>query len=270
MPGSATPTSGTRPRPPQRPAARSSRRAEPGAYFAGPRLGRDKDSTPRTSRSSSAPGEGALQRLPRGLAHFSEPQATPESSPNRPGSRHPSLRFPPRDTPCRAGIRSRGELLTPRGGHTPLSLTPSGAHTPAGPAPIPHRTNMSGSVTGHPPPRSTPAARAASAPGSDAAGRSPERERRAAPAREGAAPPGTHRQLGRRGVEVRDGQRETQYGRAPQLLPAASSSRLREDAATSRQRQLRWRPRQHHIPLPLASSTPSPFPTAMATRRQGD
>ncbi|XP_069925620.1 uncharacterized protein [Oryctolagus cuniculus] len=61
---------------------------------------------------------------------------------------------------------------------------------------------MSGSVTGHPPPRSTPAARAASAPGSDAAGRSPERERRAAPAREGAAPPGTHRQLGRRGVEA--------------------------------------------------------------------
>lgn len=123
---------------------------------------------------------------------------------------------------------------------------------------------MSGRVTGQPPPRPTPPARAASAPGrGDAAGRSPERERRAAPAGEGSAPFGTHRQLGRRGGVARDRQEwggETQYGRAPQLLPAASSSRLREDAATSRQRQLRWRPRQHHIPLPLASSTPSPSP----------
>ncbi|XP_036080941.1 uncharacterized protein LOC118605502 [Rousettus aegyptiacus] len=49
-----------------------------------------------------------------------------------------------------------------------------------------------------------------------------------------------------------------------QLLPAASSSRLWEEAATSRQRQLRWRPRQHHIPLLLASSLtlrpPPPLP----------
>lgn len=61
---------------------------------------------------------------------------------------------------------------------------------------------MSGRVTGQPPPG--PAARAASAPGSVAAGRGGERGRRAELAREDAAPTETHRQLGRHSGEARD------------------------------------------------------------------
>lgn len=124
---------------------------------------------------------------------------------------------------------------------------------------------MSGRVTGQPPPRPTPGAGRTRCLRARELCRGPGRGARTP----GSARPGgrysagTHRLLCSRSGEARNGQGKTQYGRAPQLLPAASSSRLREDAAKSRQRQLRWRPRQHHIPLPFASSPslhPPPLP----------
>ncbi|XP_036191429.1 ESX-1 secretion-associated protein EspI-like [Myotis myotis] len=297
VPGSATPTSGTRTRPPQSPGTQPpevhSWRRLPGRYLAG--LSRSPPGAGRGLRAphvwlQDEPGEGALQRLRGELgaatsshSGFSpvEPQASSGSPPAFPERRHPSPQFPPRDTRSRAANTFQGKLRTPPGAALPSVRRPRGAHAPpkrrSGEIPEPEPNPQDENVRArHGTAASGPHARrwphALLVPGSCAATPGGERGRRAAPDGEGAVPPGTHRQLGRRGGEARDGKGKTQYGRAPQLLPAVSSSRLREDAATSRQQQLRCRPRQYHIPPSrwLPPSPPALPPAAMATWRQGD
>lgn len=185
MPGSATPTSGPAPVPPHRPAAprlevhSRQRSAPPRALLGGAqpgRLGPDQDSTPGTSRSTSRRGRECCTHT-RG--------AWGTSSNSRFALSRALSVLGATSEPCRragtrsgAVITSHEKLLTPHGATLPLVRHPPGSHTVpkprAGetsvPAPIPHRTKMSVRVTGQPPPRPTPAARAASAPGSCAAG----------------------------------------------------------------------------------------------------
>lgn len=80
--------------------------------------------------------------------------------------RHPSPRFSPRDTRSRGVINSQEKLRTLYGAALASVRHSRGAHTrpkprigqtPA-PAPIPHRTKMSGRVTGQLPPGPTPEA----------------------------------------------------------------------------------------------------------------
>ncbi|XP_047378093.1 translation initiation factor IF-2-like [Sciurus carolinensis] len=270
VPRFSTPTSGTRARPPNAPQPEVRARPPPRALLRVAQPvppGSGEDSTPGTSRSTWSRGT-ALQRLPKGLGYFPNSRTPPRTSPSRPrsyrpagGSRHPCRGFR-RATLPRGDHYLSGKTPNSSRGHAPLSPTPAGATCdPSRALGTPPRQRQFFTGQKCPgasrdsrlrAPRPAPAARAASAP------------------RSRTARPGTHRQLGRRSGEARGGPGKTQYGRAPQLLPVASSSRLREDAATSRQRQLRWRPRQHHIPLRLASSPSSPRPAAMATRRLGD
>lgn len=88
-------------------------------------------------------------------------------------------------------------------------------------------------------PRPAPAARAASAPHG----------------------PGTHRQLGRREGEAKAGPGRARHNMAEHRSCSRGSQQPPPGhPAASRQRQLRWRPRQHHIPLPPAGFLPSSLP----------
>lgn len=176
VPGPVTPTSRTLTCPPQRPAARSSLRASRDTTWPGPA------SAPAARRGLHAPhvslhykpGEGALQRVPRGLGTSPNSRFT-ESSPKRPRRhlrafqerRRPSPRLSPRDTRSWGVITSEEKLRTLHGAALPSVRHSRGVHTRPKPragetpasAPIPPRTKMSGRVTGQPPPGPTPGAR---------------------------------------------------------------------------------------------------------------
>lgn len=193
-------------------------------------------------------------------AQVSPPRSEPWSSSGLPqaypASRTLSPRLLPRDTPPGRSLPQE-KLLTPHGATLPL------VRHPREPTHGPRR------ALGTP-----PHPRAGANPSRDKNVRarhgtaaSAPHAQRPQPPRPGTAPfdPGlTVSSATAAGMqEAGRGGGEIQYGRAPQLLPAATSSRLREDAVTSKQRQLRWRPRQHHIsptPHPLASSPSSPAP----------
>lgn len=139
------------------------------------------------------------------------------------------------------------------------TLRPSRAPgTPPRRAPILHGTKkkkMSRRVTGQPPPRPTPCA----------AGRTRCLRARAARPRE-LTISSSRREKGGGG---RAGPGQTQYGRAPQLLPrlpaAASGTPSREQAAAAAVAAAA----APHPTAPLPASSPPPRPAAMATRRQG-
>lgn len=115
--------------------------------------------------------------------------------------------------------------------------------TPPRRAPILHGTKMSRRATGQPPPRPTPSA-----------GRT--RCLRAARSRDSpsARPP-------RRGGEGRAGPGRARHNMAEHRSCSRGSQQPPPGhPAVSRQRQLRWRPPQHHIPLPPARFLPSSPP----------
>lgn len=222
-----------------------------------------------------------MQRLLRGLRHVPEQRISPESTPKRLEAhlrdflkrRHPSPRFSPRDTRFWGVITFQEKLRTPRGrGSLQFDTPREPTHNPSRALGRPPRRRQF--LTGQKcpgasrdnrlrAPRPAPAARAAL--------HARERSRR-----QGRSADGGQRRLWRAwicsGLTVSSAAAAGRRGRLGedtiwqrlQLLPAASSSRLWEEAATSRQRQLRWRPRQHHIPLLLASSLtlrpPPPLP----------
>lgn len=222
-----------------------------------------------------------MQRLLRGLRHVPEQRISPESTPKRLEAhlrdflkrRHPSPRFSPRDTRFWGVITFQEKLRTPRG-RAPFSSTPPGSqHTTRAARWGDPRVGASSSQDKNVPARhgttaSGPHARRQphalpSTPGSVAAGRdeAPTAGSAGCGGR-GSAQDSPSARPPQQGGE--DGLGEDTIWQRLQLLPAASSSRLWEEAATSRQRQLRWRPRQHHIPLLLASSLtlrpPPPLP----------
>lgn len=83
------------------------------------------------------PEEGALQRLRGASGTFLTADSSPEPSPEGPRDplrpfperRHPSPRFPPRDSPSREVITSQEKLLTPHKPHSPQFDIPRSPHT---------------------------------------------------------------------------------------------------------------------------------------------
>lgn len=169
MPSSATPTSGTRPCPLQRPVAPLLEvHSRPRPAPPRPLFGRAQpvcpvpDRTPRLARLAALQaGGGGVAKTLGGFGAL--PLITgPESSLKLPQSQ---LRaFPNSRHPSRAIITTQ-EKLTPHGAAPPQFTTPREPTQPkpharenSAPAPIPPRTKMSGRVTGQPPPRPTPGA----------------------------------------------------------------------------------------------------------------
>lgn len=210
-----------------------------------------------------------MQRLLRGLRHVPEQRISHESTPKRLEAhlrdflkrRHPSPRFSPRDTRFWGVITFQEKLRTPRG-RAPFSSTPPGSqHTTRAARWGDPRVGASSSQKCPGASRDNRLRAPRPAPAARAALHARERSRR-----QGRSADGGQRRLWRAwicsGLTVSSAAAAGRRGRLGedtiwqrlQLLPAASSSRLWEEAATSRQRQLRWRPRQHHIPLLLASS----------------
>lgn len=199
MPGSPTPTSRILTCPPQRPAARSSLLAATGASrdttCPGPA---SPPAAPRTPRPHVSlhykPGEGRCKDA-QGARGTSPNSRFTESSAKRPRGhlrafqerRHPSPRFSPRDTAPGVSLtlRKNSELFT--GPHSPqFDTLAEPTHDPSHALGRPPRRRQFLTVQKCPgasrdsclrAPRPRPVARAASAPGSVAAGRGGERGR---------------------------------------------------------------------------------------------
>lgn len=297
MPGSVTPTSGTRTRPPQCPGTQPpevhSWRRLPGRYSAG--LSRSPPGAGRGLRAphvwlQDEPGEGALQRLRGGSGQPLPCTAdSPQSNPKRPRGhlqpfprdgtlRHSFLRATP--APGRPiPFRKNSELLP--GPHSrqfdaPGEPThhPSGAlgRSPSRSQIL--RTKMSGRVTGQPPPGPTPGAGrtrclcpgAAPRPraGSADAGR---RRTERAPFHLGLTV-SSAAAAGRRGTG-RGRHNMAEHRSCSRQFPAAASGKTRPRAGSSScgaGRGSTTSPPSRWLP----PSPPALPPAAMATWRQGD
>jgi hypothetical protein len=229
----------------------------------GPGRAPDWDSTPRASRSdgsrsgdvAGAGSPGLLeQQLPGSQVSAWASSALCGSDCATP----PPVRSLPREkTPNSSLPGTRARLGSTPPGQPTLCRSRAPGTPPRRGANSSRDTKMSRRVTGQPPPRPHAQRRPHTLP-----------PRRAAP-----RDPGDSPSLSRREPEARAGPGQTQYGRAPQLLPwlpAAASGTPRREQAVAAAVAAAAAP---HPPPPhpsrLLASSPPPRPAAMTTRRQG-